>query len=627
MPELPALNYEAPVFGMNSRDDLKDLKKGEVVQLTNARPGNPPEPIRGSRHHKISDTVDYKYASHAVSFTTPGGTSYGIVWVKDGTDYKLVKINLTTWVLTLLGTATGLTDPAFRFIRIWQYIYAIVDKDMTWDGSSQTSRHKIIEIGDDEDTVREMCIGLAAGITNITNVTGTTFGRGYLGYTFTFIRLTDDSAFDADGDPVHVTTFLPGVNEGIEATTNRKIIGSGCPFGVDITIYDADLEATNDLARELGVTHIRIHRTRLQTSSALAAGATLFYCMDIPLVDALTEKDIYNIELDGSYVIVETTTPHNLVDDNYVLLEDLEDGATEIDGISALITVLSRKRFQMNDFGTSGISAHVSGGKIVPSTHILKISDTVSDASLAGEESQMIMTTYSAGPKAGFAEYALNRLWLFGLLDLEVGRAYYSESPGGAGGTPTDLALEYPQKFASMFHYNYYVDMSVKKGNRPTGIMRLGGDIYFFFEGEIHALFGSDPTYAKPTQITDELGCAFPDTLIRADSENLDGEFIFFLGNNGPAITKKGGETVLLTEWKIAELWPTKSRELFGDLKSNREHIIHHCAAEFWKNTIWLSYETNAGVKRLFAYYFNPRLRKEPQTAPHGAYEVVLASV
>lgn len=838
--DLPALSFKAPVKGMNSRDDLKDLMPGEVVQLTNARPGNPPVPIRGSRHHKISDTVDYDYASHAIAITITDGTVYAVVWIKDGTDYKLLQINLTTWAVTELGTATGLTDPAFRFIRLWNYIYAIVDEDMTWEGGADTSRHKIIEIAMATGTasVREMCMDIAAEAASITTDTGdATHAAGFYNYSFTFIRLTEEDAFDSDGNAQLIETYSPGVNEAIEDTDNQATAGDATnTFSSTLSFYDPDLDEAITKAREQGATHIRIHRSRLLSTEALAQDATLYYHSDVPLPANLPERTVAGIELEasnllltvtghglaagnllimdlsentslngtvmaftdddantlnmtntdetnyedyssggkvskdyfsidevdlltaslvriktsadhgwttgetvfiagvtggdgnsvgevykywewvyggvplgyhwqitnklsgswigvngssyvvtkidnrtvelqstdvddylkpfltnedhipvystadmvptttGGYiastlktitgfsspqneVIVRTTTPHNAKTGDYGFIQDLDDGAEELDDYHGVIEVLDTTRFQFTGKSTAGIAAWVSGGIVALSSKKIVYVDATSDSTLAGEDGQAVMATYSVAPKAAFAEFSENRMWLFGLLDTERGRVYYSEIPGGAGSTPADAALEYPQKFVSMYHYNYYLDMSVKKGNNPTGIMRLGGDLYFYFEGEIHALFGSNPSLATPTLITDELGCAFPDTLIRGDSENLDGEFIFFLSNNGPAITKKGGETVLFTEWKIAELWPDVNRELFGDLKSQREHIIHHCAAEFWKNTLWLSYETNGGTKRLFAYYFNPRLRKEPQTAPHGAYEVIGASL
>lgn len=834
--KLPRLKDRAPVYGMNSRDDPKDIKDGEVVSLINAYPGNPPIPRKGCRHNRIIDTDDYDYASHAIAFITTSGNRYAVVWIKDGTDYHLVKINLETTELTILGTATGLTDPAFRFIHIFDYIYAVCDEDMTWDGSGQTTRHKIIEIGDtgEDDVVREMCINVAASIADLTKITGTTFNNGYMSYAFSFIRHTVDAAFGSDGNPQMLTAFYPGVNEGPEDLNNRVVVGDAGNFGVNFPLYLSGETPENYLyAIEQGATHIRIYRTRKQTTSDLASEATHFFCMDVPIPIALPSKAIESIVLasndvratiaahgfasgnalfaemddtdlngvhaitdegantiklngtsgqnydayagngkvsqtyseilsidllsatnvritttaahglttddeivitgitgvvggnkvkynywhkrstDGMWIVVRswsgswkglnnatytvtvidattielqdtisdeydypfdtpatpdvpyaydlyskaemvppmvggyigrsfksitametpenriavvTSVAHNLIDDYWVKLIDMESGAEELDDTSWQVEVIDSTSFYLVDSNTSGISPYVSGGSIFSSSSPLDQNDTVTDASLAGETAQLLTTPYSAGPKAGFCEYAKTRLWLFGLISTEKGRAYYSEVPGGAGATPIDAAHTYPQKFLSLFNYDYYIDFSVKKGYLPTGIKRLADDLFFFFEGEVYALFGSDPTLTSPTLISEEIGCAFPDTLIVGDLPIFGGQCLLYISNLGPAITKQGGETFLFTDFKIAELWPDVNRELYGDLDDQREHIIHHCAAEYWDNTWWVSYENNAGVKKIYAYYFNPELKFDPKVN-HGPFQFDLAEV
>jgi len=858
MPELPRIKDRAPIYGMNSRDDPKDLREGEVVSLVNAYPGNPPIPRKGCRHNRILDTDDYDFASHAIAYITTSGTKFAVMWVKSGTDYLLIKINLTTKLRTVLGTATGLTDPSFRFIHIFDYLYTVCDEEMYWRESQNLTRHKVIEIGDTdtEDVVREMCINVAASIADLTVITGTTFGAGYLSYAFTFIRHTVDAAFDDDDEPITLTTFYPGVSEGLESLGNRKAVGSVGAFGVNFPLFSSD-ETPEDYmyALEQGATHIRIHRTRLLTTEALASAATHYFCMDIPIPFVLPTKLIQSITLNsndvrattsgahgfatgnvflgidvddtddyayphdligvnaatvesgtvikingssdetyeifkakstytasdpagtsyasqdyfsissidlltatnvritttaphglitdeeiliaditggngqnlytpvaerkkyktyyyytaggnwilyekycssykglndhkytvtrisdtiielqdtasdeydypfespagaptiynkadmvppmtGGYIagtlkeistfttpenriIVNTTTDHNLLDDYYVKLIDMESGAEELDDTSWQVEVIDDDSFYLVGSSTAGITPYVIGGSIVSSSKQLDVEDSVTDAALAGETAQLIMTPYSVGPLAGFCEYAKTRFWLFGLVSTEKGRAYYSEVPGGSGGTPIDAAHTYPQKFLNMFNYNYFIDFSVKKGYLPTGIKRLSDDLFFFFEGEIYALFGSDPTIASPTLISEDIGCAFPDTLIIGELPKYGGQCLLYLSNLGPAITKQGGETFLFTDYRIAELWPEENRELYGDIEDQREHIIHHCAAEYWDNTWWISYETYSGVKRIFGYYFNPELKFNPD-APHGPFEFDMAEV
>lgn len=842
MPELPRLKDRAPIYGMNSRDDQKDLREGEVVSLINAYPGNPPIPRKGCKHNRILNTDDYDYASEAIAYVTTSDNKYAVVWVKDGTDYLLLKINLTTYLRTILGTATDLTNPAFRFIHIFNFLYTVCDEDMTWEDSVQSTRHKVIEIGDvdgtyADDVVREMCINVSAEVLSVEKITGTTFGAGYVSYAFTFIRHSVAAAFDS-GIPQQLTTYYPGISEGLEALANRLTVGDSSAFGVQLNLLYAQTELDYDYALEQGATHLRIHRTRLLTTEELAEAATHYFCMDVPIPSSLPAKSIEDIELDsndarvttsavhgfssgnallgmmndtdlngvhaitvestkifklngssdqsyddfagtsyasqdyvgvdsvdlsntnvrvttstahgwstddtvmitgvtngdglvagtkykymyqkvntvydefgnatqtfewvawwrtlGAYsgingatytvtvidtttielqatpsadylipylnnseypiytdedkipamsggyaastlkaiasmstpenkVVIETTTNHNLVADYYVRLSDIV-GSTELnDETYQVLAVLSDTRARL-DVSTSGISEYVSGGTVIPSIQPLVYEDTVTDATLAGETAQLLMTGYSVGPRGGFCEYAKTRFWLFGLVSTEKGRAYYSEVPGGAGATPIDAAHTYPHKFLGLFHHDYFIDFSVKKGYLPTGVKRLSDDLFFFFEGEIYALFGSDPTLASPTLISEDIGCAFPDTLIVGELPKYGGQCLLYLSNLGPAITKQGGETFLFTDFKIAELWPDVNRELYDDLLDEREHIVHHCTAEYWDNTWWISYETDSGEKKVWAYYFNPEIKFDPK-APHGSFEVDLAEV
>jgi hypothetical protein len=840
MPELPRLRDNAPVFGMNTRDDPKNLTDGECVELVNAYPGNPPIPRKGCRHHKILDTEDFDFASHAVPFVTATGGRYAVLWIKLGTDYKLIKINLNTRILTVLGTATGLIAPAFHLIHVFDYIYSVVDEDMYWEGSTRLSRHKIIEIGDVADVVREMCINVAASVSAVTKITGTTFSDGYFSYAFTFIRHVATEAFDSDGKSQVVMAYYPGVNEGPEEIGNRKVVGGAGNFGTRI---DFDLSEENYIyATEQGATHIRIYRTRKQSDVLEAQGATHFFLKDVPIPSGMSARTIVMIELGSNerqavvmahgfgaaatlfydnnsalnnqvktvvilsddvlrltgtgadiypitepgkasqdyksvlsfdltneYVRVSFSAAHGFNNDetikisgvlggdgdangqqykqlqphnvfvlfveghpelggewkniprivyvqsagwdgvnsisdtitvidattiefqnklsadfkkpfltvygtpiyteeeliptmvggyairnykdivsftspvNNVVIQTITDGilagyygkienvrgSTQLNGNTYKILSVSGIRITL-DKSAAGVSAFVPGGSplptITPSLQPIDNFDTITDATLAGETAQLAVSAYSAGPLAGFCEYAATRLYLFGLLSTEKGRAYYSEFPGGDGGTPLDAAHTFPQKFLSQYNYNYYIDFSVKKGFLPTGVKRLSNDLYFFFEGEIYALFGSDPTINVPSLISEEIGCAFPDTLIIGELPVYGGQCLLYLSNLGPAITMKGGETFLFTNFKVAELWPDKNRELWDDLYNHRDHIITHCFSEFWDNTWWINYTTYAGIHRIWGHYFNPEL-KINQNASQGAFELKLAEV
>ena len=807
--ELPRLRDSAPIYGMNTRDDPKNLTDGECVELVNAYPGNPPIPRKGCRHHKVLNTENFDFASHAVPFVTATGGRYSVLWIKSGTDYKLIKINLDTRIMTVLGMATGLTNPAFHLIHVFDYIYSVVDEDMYWEGSTRLSRHKIIELSDKAgaDIVREMCINVAASVSAVTKITGTTFSDGYFSYAFTFIRHIAAEAFDSDGNPQEVTAYYPGVNEGIEDINNRKTVGGAGFFGVKIetnTFNENYVYAT-----EQGATHIRIYRTRKQSDTSEATGATHFFLKDIPIPLILSQREIINIELlkekatafirlhdfsdatalffgndsedlnntvmnvieltpdkieltdsegrtysvsepgyatqsyeviqsinliqtnvrvvfkaahyfnndetvritgvvggDGSATGEKYQTLSGMVQsdpwlgvntiedditvidvvtiefkntlsaaykkpfgslyteaqktpvmsggyavkdwkevqfftlpDNRAIIETTTDGILEGYSITVKDVVGSTELndntysiYEINgnyltlDLDTYGITPYVSGGTILPASTPPETEDTITDAALSGETATLTITSYSEAPLAGLCEYAATRLYLFGLLTTEKGRAYYSEFPGGDGGTPLEAAHTFPQKFLSQYNYNYYMDFSVKKGFLPTGIKRLSNDLYFFFEGEIYALFGSDPTINVPSLISEDIGCAFPDTLIIGELPVYGGQCLLYLSNLGPAITMKGGETFLFTGFKVAELWPDKNRDLWDDLQNHRDHIITHCFSEYWDNTWWINYTTYAGVHKIWGHYFNPELKLN-QKAPQGAFELRLAEV
>lgn len=875
----------APVYGMNSRDDPKDLKNGEVVSLINAEPGNPPIPRKGMRHWKIANTEDFEYASHFVAFRTTGGTTYLVGWVKDGTDYKLIKINHETKVMTLLGTASDLTDPAFNLIRVFGYIYSIIDEDMSWRGSGFTSRHKIIELSEDFDVVREMCIDVSAGVDSVDKETDTpVFEAGYVGYAFTFVRHTADDAFDSDGLPQILTTFTPGVNESYEDSSSRVVVGHGAPFNTAINLLNSVTDTTYVKAVEFGATHIRVFRTRLKTSEVLATSSLAvgegYFLVDLPipapvphlpldiagieltadnyklviaahglsagtaLISGLVDFDmlegmdlpewsalelIRDITIDdddtiqvtnswdeqwedyapssGAYItteyqniipaipslmpvilhdgeririrtvtphglspgdiilfhgvpngdgpagvdflgnpvgedyvyaqyrdnngstwgpwtnlykrsdlwnringvaltvhllisttsfyvteysddymkpfipatqdeldyiaqysfresrvyeythyertpqftygyiglkmqlietstdpgnvpVVTTETDHRLNNDHSVRLLELTDGATELNGFSGRIEIVDDTSFKLRNQSTSGISPWISGGIVRVAIAEVYWADTVTDNTLAGELASIVTTDYSAAPKGGFVEYADERMWIFGLLSEEKGRAIYSERIGGSGGTPLSDAVAFPQKFASMFKYDYFVDFSVKKGYLPTGMIRLASDLYFYFEGETYALFTSNPIISVPTLVNGEIGCAFPETLKVCDIPIYGGQCLLFLSNLGPAITRQGGETFLFNDFKIKELWPKANRELYDDLESNtgRNHIINNCSAVFHKNRYIITYKNADGEAKIFVYYFNPETRENPN-AEHGSYQINLAKV
>jgi len=226
--------------------------------------------------------------------------------------------------------------------------------------------------------------------------------------------------------------------------------------------------------------------------------------------------------------------------------------------------------------------------------------DTTTDAALSGETNQLI-TGYSVAPVAPYAEYHNGFLFIM----TEEGLVYYSESPGGDGGTDEELSQTYPQAWASMFKpLTYRIDCDSFDGTKGTGIIALENDVFFFKESSISAVFGGDPKSAAKSIVSDHIGCPFPHTIKRVTLKGI-GTVIYFQSNEGPYILTTGGRIQPFGEFKIKELWPKLSNELYGDLVSHQTHIVNNCLAEYFRDTIWIIYKNYSGIYRVFGYYMD----------------------
>lgn len=248
--------------------------------------------------------------------------------------------------------------------------------------------------------------------------------------------------------------------------------------------------------------------------------------------------------------------------------------------------------------------------------------DKTTDAELGGEFNTCFMDKYTVAPKAKFAEFHKGRMWLYGIAGNE-GYAMYSEIAGGDGCTDIELATRYPQKYASMFKpTEYYVDCDHNDNLIDTGIARLNNDLYFFKESKIYALFGGDPTLATVECISEHVGCAFPHTITKCEINGVYGECILFMSMKGPYVLKAGGTVIPATQFKIKELWPEQSTELFSGFRDDYTDSFRICSADFYLNTWWLFcrplntqyYEAS----KMFGIYFSPNLVNE-SSDPMGA--------
>jgi hypothetical protein len=234
-----------------------------------------------------------------------------------------------------------------------------------------------------------------------------------------------------------------------------------------------------------------------------------------------------------------------------------------------------------------------------------------------------LITGYAEAPPAAFIEYCKGRVFLMDT----TGIVYYSESIGGDGGTDLEAAQAQPQPWASLFKpTSYRIDCDYIDGQLSSGMKKLGDDLFFFKERKTFALFGGDPASAAVSPVSDKVGCAFPYTITKCEIKGLFGKCLLFLGNDGPMVMQEGGRIRAFSEFKIKELWPEKSLELYSELDLDYDWIVHNCSAAFYKNTWWILYQTKAGVNNIFGYYFDPDLEAE-SNAPHGALEFQFASM
>ncbi|RPH88496.1 MAG: hypothetical protein EHM66_00370 [Deltaproteobacteria bacterium] len=546
----------APVYGMNTVDDPKRLKKGECVRLLNMLPGDPPVPRLGCTGRLLSGTTGYRFLPPGISFTY-GGVIYAVVWIYDSValEYKLIVVDIDAGTFTELGAATfdpSVTTVLFDMTTINAYVYASISERIgLWEGAAHGIGHKVVE-GD--SVVRDMCLSSVASVNAVTVAgTGGVVETGFYSFAFQYVRRNDAAAFEAGGPvtgmilppnitanykPKRIDTFLPGLCIGVETIANRKIQEAT----TDTSIFTIDMDILNDHEEAIyqGATHLRVSRTLKQTTSDLAEAATHFFLCDLPLLGT----------------------------------------------------------------GTSSFT------------------DNVPSATLEGEVNQVI-TGYSAAPPAAFIEYVKGRLFLMAT----DGRVYYSESIGGDGGTDLETAQANPQPWASLFKpTTYMLDCDYIDGQLAAGMKRLGDDLFMFKERKTFALFGGDPLSAVVSQVSNQVGCAFPYTITKCEIKGLFGNCLLFLGNDGPMVLQEGGRIRPFSEFKIQELWPERSSELYSELDLDYDWIVHNCSAAFYKNIWWILYQTKAGVNKIFGYYFDPDLGSD-SSAPHGPFQFEFASM
>jgi hypothetical protein len=229
--------------------------------------------------------------------------------------------------------------------------------------------------------------------------------------------------------------------------------------------------------------------------------------------------------------------------------------------------------------------------------------DTISDAALEGEANQLL-TGYSFVPNALALEYSKGRL----LYLTENGIVWYSEIVGGDGKYSLLSTANSKALYAGLVKPANYIDCESFDGQRATGMRKLNDDLYIFKESKIFIIIGGDPSQAPPTRISSAIGCIFPNTITVCDINGITGNSILFMSSEGPCIIRSGADIRLLTEFKIAEMWPKISNEIYGERTDEIWSDIS-VTAGFAQGAWWVTFQKQLegggfGANATFAYHF-----------------------
>lgn len=449
-------------------------------------------------------------------------------------------------------------------------------------------------------------------------------GQDWYGWMITLNVLSSSISTPSDttGRKIYIAMNTSTISiSALSFTSSKPVVTTSSPHGLsnsdDAFFYDitgtTELNGNYYEVSEVSSTQFSLpYETAFNLSTYISGGVASYHAAVID-------------EVFLCYPLI-TVYEHGLEDNDSINIDEVI-GSDELNENNYQVEIIDDDSFYILDVDSNDISNYDYGGIIYLGG--LGFEDDVSEATLIADPAPVLVAhNYAYAPNAKYVEFVKSRMWLFGI-EGYPSMAFYSEAPGEDGGTPTDYALAYPQKFASWFKDSYAVYCDTVKGATETGIKRLIDDIYFFFEERIFALFGGDPAVGAPTEISKDIGCPFPYTIVRANVPYLGGICLLFISNKGPAVIKKGGEVELFPEFTHKELWPGDDSEIFEDLSTSattKQHIQRNCNAMFWQEAWTIAYTNYSGSHKIFEYYFNPELNKD-LNAPHGAYEIELADI
>ena len=557
----------APIYGMNTVDDPATLKDGECELLVNAFPGNPPKMRPGCIFKKLNLTANHAVcpADYLIYEEISKLIFITTIEPSKGVAYFLMSFDkaLNSYSDIAYILFQNNKYPFFDIIKAHYSLYVIISKEMTLFTSDKS------------------------------NTLNQAYPKG-------------SKVIESDGETIR--DMCISATAHLNVLTQEESLNGGMSVGYYC----------------YAMTYVRrIDETAYSVGTPID-GVILpaFFSNKIPVVaNTYMPGAVESPETYLNRKVVNVNGTNNSVrifrDSCATHEEAICQGATHIRVFRTQVQTSSDDALGATKYWLVDIPiAGATGSEYL---------DKISDATLSGELNQLCMDQYDNAPLAKFAEFHNGRMWLYGI-EGRNGYSFYSEIAGGDGKTELDLAILYPQKYASMFKLTeYYVDCEHADGLKDTGIARLNNDIYFFKESKIFVLYGGDPQQSTVQNLSETIGCAFPFSITKCEIKGMFGNCILFLSNKGPYVLKSGGELEPFSRFKIKELWPDISRELYEDLNDNYDYAIRNCSASFYRDTWWIFYKNSNGVSKKFGYYFSNTLSTESDS-PNGPMQLKFSS-
>ncbi len=219
--------------------------------------------------------------------------------------------------------------------------------------------------------------------------------------------------------------------------------------------------------------------------------------------------------------------------------------------------------------------------------------DLLSDTVLESETNVIETNGYEVAPAGRFCVWDRERVWL------SIGDGFWLYSVGAS------QDVEYPQKYASLF--NGSTQRSVcdpEDGQKDNGAAILSSDLYLFKERKIHLLDSADPNNV-PRSVSEGIGCDFPNTITYIDHPQYK-KAILFLSTEGPAVLRAGGVVELISQFKLAEVWPGGYLHMDQTTKVPRTSEWKEAVTATWYKNAWRIVVPGQTIPTVYCFYVDP---------------------